>query len=197
MNETEFEFIEVPDPPSRWPIFWALLVWIVISAAAWWIAFTFKPHIEHLIKVAHVVVFFVWSLATFNLLRRQSVWGLGYWGQLSVCLLAAVTTELAQHWMPGHHPDWVGFGCSSLGVALAGFVWWRIDASARRRIQEQLDYDAQEQQDLESASDDGNDFDACAEPPAEWWPPTPHRPNGENPAPDPTAGSTAPERFEE
>ncbi len=134
MNDTEFEPTDVSEPPRRPPLFGALMLWVAISASAWWIAIKFDPESEPVIKSVHVVIFFLWSLATMNVMRRQSIWRLGSWGQLVICLLAAAATELAQRWLPddypnsvGHYPDWLGFGCSALGVVLAGLVRWWID----------------------------------------------------------------------
>jgi len=165
MNDPEFEPTDFSGPPRRPPIFAALLLWIAISATAWWLAFTFDPESEPVIKSLHVLIFFLWSLATFNVLRRQSVWRLGSSGQLIICLLAAAASELAERWIPndypssvGHYPDWLGFGCSSLGVFLAAFLRWRLDMRQRARAEIQNEY--------ESAPREARDFDDFEAPPA-------------------------------
>lgn len=74
---------------------------------------------------AHLFVLGSWTLAWLFFWKQffgQRTRGLA----LAVCILAAITAELMQHFLHGHKPDWFGFSYSMAGVLLGACVFERF-----------------------------------------------------------------------
>lgn len=122
-------FSRLPNRANRSAWTWIVL-WAAVSVLAWSLAFTFSPArpYKFTLKFLHVLIFLPWSIASIRGWRAISGRPANLRVELSAMFAAAGLIELAERWIPGHEPDWVGFSCSSLGVALAGWILRRCDA---------------------------------------------------------------------
>ena len=111
---------------SRWP----LLGFLAVTAAGLAIAFwppSFKPW---QMRLLHIAVFPPWTLTLSATWRRTLHWLPSLARELTVAVLAAITAEVLQTWLPPHIAEWQGLSASLAGVALAGTILWR---SQKRR----------------------------------------------------------------
>jgi len=104
-------------------------LWVLASALAWSLAFTFSPPpaYKFTIKILHVLVFLPWSVAAIRSWRGLSGKPGDVRVELGALIAVAALVELSERWLPEHEPDWVGFSCSCLGAVLAVVLVRRSD----------------------------------------------------------------------
>ena len=102
-------------------------------AAGWATALLLRRVTPFQMKLAHVPVFFLWTISLACVFRRTLLLRPNVPMELGLAGVFAAAAEIIQRWLPPHVCDWMGFSASMAGVFLAGIFLVAVVRIGKRR----------------------------------------------------------------